>query len=479
MEEKNTAIQWLDSQAEELAALSDKIWDCPELRFEERTAARLQCGLLERYGFEVTEGLAGIPTAFCGKYGQGRPVIGILGEFDALPGMSQQAGVSEKRPADGMTAGHGCGHNLLGAGSLGAAAAAAQYLRGTGREGTVVYFGCPAEEGGSGKAFLARAGVFRDVDAALSWHPGAFNRVWSASSLANVQVKYRFSGVSAHAAVSPHTGRSALDALTLMNVGVQFLREHIVPEARVHYAVSETGGLAPNVVQDKAEAIYLIRAPRNDQVQEIFERVNLVARGAAMMTETQVEIKMDKACSNLLVNQTLEKVLYGNLNAIERPAYTQEDYDYGAAIQGTLPKRQTAAAMLGRYLGAEGREQGALYDRKSLYSFVVPYLPSENPIPGSTDVGDVSWCCPTSQFIAATCAGGTVEHSWQMVAQGKSGAAHKGLLYAAKVLAASAIDLLENPELLREAREEFLERAGEGYRPLLTPDVQPAVPAET
>ena len=260
---KNQAVQWLDSMAEPLFHLSDQIWDHPELGFEEHMSAQLLAQLLETQGFQVTWNLAGIPTAFCGRFGSGKPCIGLLGEYDALPGLSQQAGAVRPIPTeDSIPNGHGCGHNLLGVGSLGAAIAVKKYLEETQCSGTVLYYGCPAEENGSAKAFMARDGVFNELDAALSWHPNALTSVWSFSSLANVRSVYRFHGVSAHAATSPHLGRSALDALELMNMGVQFLREHIVPEARVHYAITNTGGDAPNVVQAEAEVVYLIRAPQ-------------------------------------------------------------------------------------------------------------------------------------------------------------------------------------------------------------------------
>lgn len=473
--DKVQAVHWLDSQAEQLFKLSDQIWDNPELGYEEQVSARLLEEELERQGFQVTRGLAGIPTAFCGQFGSGRPYIGLLGEFDALPGLNQKAGAVEPVPDGTVTSnGHGCGHNLLGVGSLGAALAVKKYLEETSCSGTIFYYGCPAEENGSAKAFLARDGVFDDLDAALSWHPNALTGVWAFSSLANVRSVYRFHGISAHAATSPHLGRSALDALELMNMGVQFLREHIIPEARVHYAITNTGGDAPNVVQAEAEVVYLIRAPRNDQVKEILERVDQIARGAAMMSGVTVDCEVEKACSNILVNHTLEQLLSANLKAIPLPQYTQDELDYGKALQDTMPNRTTLAQRFGVMMGEQGRKLGAKYDQQSIYSFVLPYHPSEKPVSGSTDVGDVSWVCPTSQIVVTTCAGGTPEHTWQMVAQGKSGPAHKGLLYAAKVLGTTAIDLLEHPDQVQAAKQEHQERIGQsGYQPLLPPDRRP------
>ncbi len=474
--EKQKYLSVIDERQEQFAALSDEIWDHPELNFREFKSAETLCKALAENGFTVEKELAGIPTAFSGRFGKGHPVIGILGEFDALPGLSQKAGVAVKEPLPGDGCGHGCGHNLLGVGSLAAAAAVKTYLEQTGKPGTVIYFGCPAEEGGSGKAFMARDGVFDELDTALSWHPGSLNTVWSFSTLANIQVRYHFTGKSAHAAASPHLGRSALDALELMNIGVQFLREHIIPEARVHYAITNTGGAAPNVVQAEAEALYLIRAPKNSQVQEIYERVNDIARGAALMSGVGVEIQMDKSCSNIVVNRTLEEILYRNMTEIPLPEYTEEEEKFAKAIQETIEGRTTMADRLEKTMGPKGRMMGAEYDKQSLYRFVMPYAPGNKPLSGSSDVGDVSWICPTSQILASTGAGGTVEHSWQMVAQGKTSSAHKGMLYAGKVLAGAAIDLFENPELVGKAKEEHLTQVGEeGYRPLLTPDVKPRI----
>lgn len=474
--DKQEALRSLDEKAGVLFSVSDSIWDNPETDYTENVSSSILKEALEKEGFTVESNLAGIPTAFSGTFGSGSPVIGILGEFDALPGLSQKAGIAEKEPLEKGGNGHGCGHNLLGAGSLAAAVAVKEYLKEKKCPGTVVYFGCPAEEGGSAKAFLARDGVFSHVDIALSWHPNNMNAVWAFSSLANVKVRYSFKGISAHAGTSPHLGRSALDALELMNMGVQFLREHIIPEARVHYAITNTGGDAPNVVQAEAESVYLIRAPKNSQVKEIYERVNQIAKGAAMMCGVDVTIRLEKACSNILVNHSLEKVLYENMKAIGLPQYSEEEYSFAKAIQDTLPNRTKLADRFEKIMGEKGRQIGAEYDKKSIYSFIMPYQPSEKPISGSSDVGDVSWVCPTSQIVAATCAGGTPEHTWQMVAQGKSSIAHKGLLYAGKVLAAAAIDLLESPELVAAAKEEFKRKAGDdGCQPLLPPDVKPHV----
>lgn len=469
------AEEYLNRRKEFLFSVSDAIWDHPETDYQEKESSAILIEALKQEGFQVQTGLGGIPTAFSGRFGSGSPVIAVLGEFDALSGMSQKPCAVCQEPLKEGGNGHGCGHNLLGTGSLAAAIAVKEYLKETKAPGTIIYFGCPAEEGGSGKAFMAREGVFDGVDCALSWHPNQFNSVWAFSSLANVRIHYSFKGVSAHAGACPHLGRSALDALELMNVGVQFLREHMIQEARIHYAITNTGGTAPNVVQAEAESVYLIRAPKSGQVQELYERVNQIAKGAAMMCGVEVKIEMEKACSNLLVNHTLEKVLYGNMKKVPLPEYTKEELDYARTLQETMPARPSLAERFETSMGERGRELGAEYDRRSIYNFILPYSPSEKPMPGSTDVGDVSWICPTSQIVAATCAGGTAEHTWQMTAQGKSSIAHKGLLYAGKVLALSAIELLEHPETVKAAKEEFERRKGDGYRPLLGKDVRPAI----
>lgn len=473
---KQTALQILDERQDFLFAISDSIWDNPETDYTEVVSSAILKDALEKEDFTVTSNLGDIPTAFSGSYGSGSPVIGILGEFDALPGLSQKADIARKEPLSEGGNGHGCGHNLLGTGSLAAAIAVKEYLKETKKPGTVIFFGCPAEEGGSAKAFMAKAGVFKGVDIALSWHPNCLNSVWSFSTLANVRIHYSFKGVSAHAGTSPHLGRSALDALELMNMGVQFLREHIIPEARIHYAITNTGGDAPNVVQAEAESVYLIRAPKNDQVKEIYERVNQIAMGAAMMCGVKVNIELEKACSNILVNHTLEKVLYENMQSAGVPVYTDEEYAFAKEIQDTMPDRVLLADRFERTMGEKGRQIGEEYDKKSINSFILPYQPSEKALPGSSDVGDVSWVCPTSQIVAVTCAGGTPEHTWQMVAQGKSSIAHKGLLYAGKVLAGAAIDLIDNPELVKEAAEEFKRKVGpRGYQSLLPDEAKPVM----
>lgn len=460
------AVGLIEDKRSELFAASRKVWEFAETKFEETQSAAVLAEVLEREGFTVQRGLADMETAFVGSYGTGGPIVAILGEFDALSGLSQKA---ERAAADPITPGgngHGCGHNLLGVGSLAAAIALRHYMEASGLRGTVRYYGCPGEENGSGKAFMARAGVFDDVDFALSWHPGTRTAVRSSSSLANYSVYYRFTGRSAHAAGAPHLGRSALDAVELMSVGVNYLREHIIPEARVHYAVTETGGRSPNVVQAHAEVAYLIRAPRTPQVEEIYQRVCDIARGAALMTGTQVEIIFDKACSNLIPNQTLERVLQANLERLGAPSWTPEEKAFASRIQATLTEAELAND---RLPPAEGTDEGPLHTAIRAYQDV------PGPGGGSTDVGDVSWVTPTAQLRAATWAIGTPGHSWQVVAQGTTSYANKAMLLAGKAIAATAAEVMAKPELIAQAKAELKERlGGEAYVSPIPAGVKPA-----
>ena len=446
----------IDEKAAALDALADYIWDHPELAFEEHLSAQALIAALEREGFGVTRNLAGIPTAFSGRFGSGGPVIGILGEFDALSGLGQVAGATACAP-DGRPAGHGCGHNLLGVGSLGAAIAVKRFLEAGGRPGTVIYFGCPGEEGGSGKAFMARDGAFDALDAALSWHPKDVTEVRTFRSLANAQILYRFDGRASHAGAAPEQGRSALDAVELMNVGVNFLREHMIPQARVHYAITDSGGVSPNVVQPHAEALYLIRAPHNDQVRELCARVDDIARGAALMTGTTERHDFIKACSNIVTNEAMQRDLQRIMDAMQPPVPDARALAYAREL--------TVQSLLGV---PDSRPDAPLFEG------VRAYQGGESWRFGSTDVGDVSWVCPTAQIHAAVWALGTPGHTWQATAQGRSAYAHAMMRYAAKVLAAEAVELLSNPALLAAAQAEHREKVGpNGYQAPIPEGVRP------
>ncbi len=449
-----------------MAELSDRIWGLAETRFEEFASAELLASRLEQEGFRVERGIGGLPTAFVASFSlhaEDGPVIALLGEYDALPGLSQQAGVAVRQTVEQGGNGHGCGHHLLGTGSLAAAILLKTVMEQHGLAGTLRYYGCPAEEGGSGKTFLVRAKVFGDVDAALTWHPGYGNAVVSHTSSANYQVRFRFTGTSSHAAASPHTGRSALDAVELMNVGANYLREHVGRNVQFHYAVTDTGGFSPNVVQASAEVVYLIRAPDIRQVKEVYARITNVAQGAALMTGTEVEAVFEKACSNLLPNVTLERAMYEVFAGFGPPSFTAAEEEAAKGFRLTLEQA-----------GASG--SNAIADPGALPSTLDPYHPDEGQMLGSTDVADVSWVVPTAQLETVCFAGDTPFHSWQMVAQGRLTAAHTGMLHAAKVLAATGAGLLAQPGILREAKEELRRRGGlEGYVCPIPESVQPPV----
>ena len=463
--EKNIAWKEIDEKSSEIFEASDKIWDYAETAFQEDKSVKVLCDVLEKEGFAVEQNLADVRTAFKGTYGSGRPIIGILGEFDALSGLNQESGATVKHQLVDGASGHGCGHNMLGTASLSAAIGIKKYLEESGKPGTVVYFGCPGEEGGSGKAFMAKGGAFSNLDAAITWHPGDVTRACTGSSLANYQVAYKFYGTAAHAGGAPHLGRSALDACELMNMGVQFLREHVIPEARIHYAITDTGGYSPNVVQPYAEVLYLIRAPRTKELHNIFLRVNKIAEGAAMMTETRVERDFIKGCSSLLSNKVIAKKLWENLTELGAPEYTEEELAFAQAIHDSVgdscdESLEKAAANLSK----EDKKATLAHKGEALYRFVTPFDEVGTMSFGSTDVGDVSWNCPTAQAYVTTWASGTPGHSWQVVTQGKSGLAHKGLIWAAKAMAGTAIDMYEDPKVIEEAKAEMEETLnGESY----------------
>ena len=445
--------------------IADRIWDTPELSLKEHEATRLYTEALRSEGFTVTEKLCGIDTAFCGSFGSGRPYIGILGEYDALSGLSQAAGETACSPIIPGGSGHGCGHNLLGAGSFAAAVAVKKYLEATGTPGTVFFYGCPGEEGGSGKAYMAREGAWRTLDAALCWHPGDVNQITTGTNNSCVQVLYRFSGVAAHAAGDPYNGRSALDAVELMNVGVQFLREHTTDDCRIHYAILDTGGVSPNVVQSRASVLYMVRANKVADSVRLQARVDKIAEGAALMTETTYERVFIDGTAELLPNFAIEKALYENFREIGVPQYTEEERAFAAALRRTYPASDTLPGIGARYDADIAKTVRQLSDnmKKPINDFLMPLYSGTCFRPGSTDVGDVSWQTPTSQIEVVTWPADVPGHSWQVVSCGKTELAYKGMLCAGKVLAATAIDLLTDAALLQKAKEEFRERSVSGY----------------
>ena len=465
-------LKIIEEKAAALGALADGVWEHPETAFTEFVSAGLLADFLEKEGFAVTRGVADIPTAFSARYGSGRPVIGLLGEFDALSGLSQKAGVAQPCPLEAGGNGHGCGHNLLGVGSLAAALAVKQYLQRTGASGTVIYYGCPGEEGGSGKAFMARSGVFGELDCALSWHPAEVTNVMQSTTLANIQVLYTFEGIAAHAAGCPEKGRSALDAMELMNVGTNFLREHMIDAARVHGAITNSGGIAPNVIPAEAQILYAIRAPKVTQVKKLYERMCDIAKGAALITGTTVDIRQVAAYSNVIGNDVLEEVMDKNLDHFIPIGYTEEELAYAGKFKEVVTEldKEGLKDMIAHVVEKDKRKE--VLDMP-LLDFKLDRSESYGG-GGSTDVGDVSWVVPTVQTNVCCYAAGTALHSWQAVAQGKASIAHKGMLTAAKVMACTGADLLENPELIKKAHKDWLEELdGETYPNPLPPEVKP------
>lgn len=444
---KNADPIWdhVDRHREDFIALSDRVFDTPETLYAEHKSVAEHKRMLQSQGFKITENAAGIPTAVIGEAGEDGPVIAILGEFDALPYLSQAPGVAEHQPIQDGGNGHGCGHNLLGGAALLAATAVKDWLFENGINGRVRYYGCPAEEGGAAKTYMVREGLFDDVDAAISWHPATFTGVNEARSLANTRIDFTFQGKAAHAAGAPELGRSALDGVELMNIGVNYLREHMPDSARVHYAYLDAGGVAPNVVQAKATVRQLIRASSLPELADLVTRVRNIADGAALMTGTQVTSQVFSGVSNLLGNRPLEEVMQHELDKLGPVAFDDADVEFAREIQKSLTPADIDTTF--KRIGRKPVKGLALCD------FVAPLDRQSEGGEGSTDVGDVSWAVPTVQARVATCAIGTPFHTWQTVAQGKAPAAHKGMIYAAKAMAATASRLVENQSLIAAARK--------------------------
>lgn len=455
---------------------SDQIWAYAEERYDLPQSADLLCDLLIQEGFRLARGVAQMDHSFIAEYGEGKPVIGILAEYDALANMSQREDIPEKTPLQPGCPGHACQHNLLGVGAIAGAVGIKDAMAQHGLAGTIRVFGTPAEESGYGKAFMARDGIFDGVDAMLTWHPMDITALWDYSSLAVYQAYFHFKGVSSHAGAAPELGRSALDAAELMNVGVNFLREHTIEASRIHYAFVDAGGASANVVQPTASLYYFVRAPKLSQAQEIYDRVVKIAHGAAMMTETEVTVEFNAACADYLVNRTLGDVMYQNL-CLMQPEYTQEELRYAKPFYDQLSE-ESRKMLRGKlqpagYPALSPEQLDAL--ASSPINTKVP-VPTYSPIPmkGSTDVGDASWVAPTAQVVVATAPNGTPAHSWQWVATGKSSMAHKGMLSAGKTIACTAYDLLTNPDILKDAAAEHARSlAADPYTSVIPKDVLP------
>jgi len=468
---KEHAIEWIEENKERIIRISDAIWEFAELGLKEFKSSKLLADELEKHGFRVERGVAGMPTAFVATWGSGKPVIGILGEYDALPGLSQKV-VPWREPLVPGAPGHGCGHNIHGASGMAAAIAVKVAMEREGLEGTVKFFGCPAEENFSGKVFMVRDGLFEGVDAVLSHHPGTMNAAALKSSLAINSAKFHFYGRAAHAGASPEEGRSALDAVQLMNIGVEFMREHVPQDARIHYVI-ERGGGQPNVVPEYARVWYYVRAPEREEVERIYSWVVDIARGAALMTQTRLEVEFLEGIYNLIPNRALAELVVKNMREVGLPQYSEEDLRFAREIAKTIPLEAKISQL--RKSGRPGWEK--LVDK--LIDDEVPDPWGEGEVMhGSTDVADVSWQAPTLEFSTAAWVLGTPGHSWQAVAQSASGIGHEALIFASKVLASSVVDLLTRSELLERAKEEHRRRlAGRAYRSPLPPGHKPPLDA--
>ena len=435
--EKKAVIQSLEAKKQQYVDVATNIWNLAELGYKEGKSANLLQSMLKEEGFTIETGVAGIPTAFTATFGSGSPVIGVLGEYDALPGFSQDA-VPFKKELAGNTNGHACGHHLFGSASAAAAIAVKNWLKTTGRKGTIRFYGTPAEEGGAGKVYMVRAGLFQDVDAVIHWHPGDDNNANPISSLSNKSAKFRFRGVASHAAASPERGRSALDAVEALNYMVNMMREHIPEKSRVHYVITR-GGEAPNVVPAFAEVYYYIRHPEMDVVKDLFNRVTKAAEGAALGTGTTMDYEVIHGVYNLLPNQILSTNLYENLKTVGGVNYDKTEEDFALKIFPSLNRKDVNI---------------------SDAALVKPYADQSDEAFGSTDVGDISWLVPTAGISSATWVPGTAAHSWQAVAAGGMSIGHKGMMVAAKTMALTIMDCLVSPEMLKNAKLELLKRRG-------------------
>jgi len=439
--EKKAVIQSLEAKKQQYVDVATNIWNLAELGYKEGKSANLLQSMLKEEGFTIETGVAGIPTAFTATFGSGTPVISVLGEYDALPGFSQDA-VPFKKDLPGNTNGHACGHHLFGSASAAAAIAVKNWLKTTGRKGTIRFYGTPAEEGGAGKVYMVRAGLFQDVDAVIHWHPGDDNNANPISSLSNKSAKFRFRGIASHAAASPERGRSALDAVEALNYMVNMMREHIPEKSRVHYVITK-GGEAPNVVPAFAEVYYYIRHPEMDIVKDIFNRVTKAAEGAALGTGTTLDYEVIHGVYNLLPNQILSTNLFENLKTVGGVTYDKTEEDFALKIFPSLNRKDINI---------------------SDAALVKPYADQSDEAFGSTDVGDISWLVPTAGISSATWVPGTAAHSWQAVAAGGMSIGHKGMMVAAKTMALTIMDCLVNPEMLKNAKLELLKRRGDSFK---------------
>jgi aminobenzoyl-glutamate utilization protein B len=449
---KLAAVSAVDRHAAQLAELSDRIWAYAEIALREHKSAAALADFAEKQGFRVQRGVAGMPTAFTATYGRGRPVIGVMGEYDALPGLSQKA-LPEKTPLAEGAGGHGCGHNLFGAGSLGAAIAIKEQIAAGKLQGTVIFYGTPAEEDYGGKIYMARDGLFDGVDAVLAWHPSDETQADMVSSQAMVDLAIEFRGRSAHAAYDPWNGRSAADAAELFTQGVNLMREHVRPTSRIHYTLVSAGDV-PNVIPEYAKVWIWLRDWQRTEVEQLLARVRLLASGAAQMTETSATVTVQGGSWEMLVNEPGARLLNANLLWLGPPSYTEQEQDFARQVQ-----RATGVPEVGMFAG-------------------VKPLEGQQAQGGSTDVADVSWVAPTLHVSVATSPQGAPWHAWPVVASGGMSIGHKGMVRAAKVMAATMVDLYEQPALLAAVQADFRARKGDTVYKAYVPDGPPPVPKD-
>lgn len=449
---KQNAITNIDARYNDYKNIALQIWNYAEVGYKEQKSSALLQQTLQANGFSVQAGVADIPTSFVASYGSGQPVIAILAEYDALPGLSQEA-VPGKQPIKGIDAGHGCGHNLFGTASVAAGIEIKKLIESKKLSGTIRVYGCPAEEGGSGKVYMVRAGLFNDVDVAVHWHPSDVNAVTMTSALANTSAKFRFYGLSAHASMAPEKGRSALDGVEAMDHMVNMMREHVPQETRIHYVITQ-GGKAPNVVPDFAEVFYYVRHPKRDWVVSVFDRLTKTAKGAAMGTDTKVEYEIIGGTHDLLINRTLAEAMQQNLQKVGGVSYSASEIEFGKKIQSSFSYQSPSI------------ERAAT---------IAPLKPVIDAGGGSTDVGDVSYAVPTVGLEAATWIPGTAAHSWQAVACNGTDIGAKGMMVAAKTMALTAIDLFTDAALITKAKEEFKQSRGDYQYKALLGDRKPAL----
>ncbi len=468
---KEIILGYVNDQDEKLCYIAKEIWDHPQVALQEEFASALLAQELEADGFSIEWGVGQMPTAFIATWGEGQPIIGFLGEYDALPGLSQTVGTIVD-PIEAGGPGHGCGHNLFGTACMASVMALKKAMIQENIEGTLRFYGCPAEETLMGKTFMARAGVFDDLDAAISWHPGSSNIAWNGSSLALNSFKVNFHGVASHAGGSPHLGRSALDGVMLMDMGMNYLREHIMQEARIHCVVT-SGGQAPNVVPAYAQVWYFIRAPHREQVDEIYERVLDIAKGAALMSGTTYDIEFLTGCYDVLPNDTLSDLLLVKMQEINDLKFTEQERAFAKELQATFPAGSVERGFEWMKKSAsDGIVDADLHN--PLWEQVLPHSDTPPLMGGSTEVGDVSWITPTGQITTCCWPLGTPGHSWQTVVSSGSSIGNKGMLFAAKSMALAGWDLFTQPDLLARAQVEF-EKAKKG-KDYVTPLPEGSVP---